>query len=82
MRSAGEGENEMNAICTISRTPDGDWLARHESADLGAVEVSGSSSEEALKKMQRELQYRIELCPCSGVSGDTVEVELRSVSAP
>ena len=68
----------MKATCTISRTPDGDWLARHESAELGLVEVSGSSSEEAQKKMQRELQYRIELCPCSGVSGDTVEVELSS----
>lgn len=70
----------MKATCTISRTPDGDWLARHESADLGAVEVRGSSSEEALKKMQRELQHRIEWCPCSGVSGDTVEVELSSSS--
>ncbi|OAI55972.1 hypothetical protein AYO47_02310 [Planctomyces sp. SCGC AG-212-M04] len=70
----------MKATCTISRTPDGVWLARHESADLGEVEVRGSSSEEALKKMQRELQHRIELCPCSGVSGDTVEVELSSSS--
>ena len=71
----------MKAICTISRTPDGDWLARHESTDLGDVEVRGSSSEEALKKMQRELQHRIEWCPCSGVSGDTVEVELSSSTA-
>jgi hypothetical protein len=70
----------MKAACTISRTPDGDWLARHESAELGVVEVGGSSSEDALKKMQRELQHRIEWCPCSGVSGDTVEVELSSSS--
>jgi hypothetical protein len=66
----------MKASCTVSRSDDGRWVARHESAELGAVEVSGGSSEEALKKMQRELQHRIELCPCSGVSGDTVEVEL------
>ena len=70
----------MKATCTISRTPDGDWIARHESAEFGVVEVSGSSSEEALKKIERELQYRIEGCPCSGVSGDTVEVELSSSS--
>jgi hypothetical protein len=66
----------MKATCAITRTHDGGWLARHESAELGVVEVSASSSEEALKKMQRELQHRIEWCPCSGVSGDTVEVEL------
>jgi hypothetical protein len=26
--------------------------------------------------MRNELQYRIELCPCSGVSGDTVELHV------
>jgi len=70
----------MKAACTVRQTPDGNWLARHESAEFGAVEVSGSSSADALTKMQRELQYRIEWCPCSGVSGDTVEVELSSSS--
>jgi hypothetical protein len=40
------------------------------------VEVSASSREEALTKMRDELQYRIELCPCSGVSGDTVELQV------
>jgi hypothetical protein len=70
----------MKATCTISRTPDGDWLARHESAQFGVVEVSGSSSEEALKKIERELQYRMEWCPCTGVSGDTVEVEVNASS--
>jgi hypothetical protein len=27
--------------------------------------------------MRNELQYRIEWCPCSGVSGDTVELQVR-----
>jgi hypothetical protein len=26
--------------------------------------------------MRDELQYRIELCPCSAVSGDTVELQV------
>jgi hypothetical protein len=29
--------------------------------------------------MREELQYRIELCPCSGVSGDTVVLDVREV---
>jgi hypothetical protein len=43
------------------------------------VEVSASSREDALRKMRNELQYRIELCPCSGVSGDTVELLVHEV---
>ncbi len=66
----------MKATCTISRGPNNIWLARHSSSTFATVEVSGASREEALAKMRNELQYRIELCPCSGVSGDTVELEV------
>jgi hypothetical protein len=64
----------MNAACTLSRRPDGAWLVRHSSPSLGHVEVSALAREEALTKMQNELQYRIELCPCSGASADIVEL--------
>jgi hypothetical protein len=67
----------MKAPCTISRQRDGTWLVRHSSSALGAVEVSGPSRDEALTTMRNELQYRIELCPCSGASGDTVELHVR-----
>ena len=67
----------MKALCTLTRIGNGRWLVRHHSSSLGAVEVSASSREEALAKMQNELQYRIELCPCSGASGDTVEIQVR-----
>jgi hypothetical protein len=56
---------------------DGTWLVRHSSSSLGTVETSAASREEALTKMRNELQYRIEWCPCSGVSGDTVELQVR-----
>lgn len=32
--------------------------------------------------MRNELQYRIELCPCSGVSGDTVELQVSEDFGP
>jgi hypothetical protein len=66
----------MNAACTLRRVPGGAWLVRHSSPALGDVEVSASSREEALTKMRNELQYRSELCPCSGASADTVELRV------
>jgi hypothetical protein len=54
----------------------GAWLVQHSSPALGTVEVSAASREDALTKLRNELQYRIELCPCSGASGDTVELQV------
>ena len=67
----------MMAPCTLRRMWNGTWLVRHSSSDLGTVEVSGSSRDEALTRMRNELQFRIEWCPCSGVSGDTVELQVQ-----
>jgi hypothetical protein len=66
----------MKASCTLKRR-NGIWSVQHSSAALGTVEVSARSREEALTKMRNELQYRIEWCPCSGVSGDAVELQVR-----
>jgi len=41
------------------------------------VEVTAPTRDEALTKMRDELQYRIEWCPCSGASGDVVELQVR-----
>jgi hypothetical protein len=67
----------MKFPCTVQRQVDGRWQARHSGSSLGTVEVSAASREEALAKLRNELQYRIELCPCSGVSGDRAELLVR-----
>ena len=59
----------------------GTWLVRHSSSILGTVEVSAFSREEALTDMRNELQYRSELCPCSGASPDTVELQVSEESS-
>lgn len=64
----------MISPCTLSRLPDGRWRVRHSSSELGQVDISDSSREAALNRMSRELQYRMELCPCSGVSLGSVEL--------
>src|SRR5438067_2531708 len=72
----------MKAPCTVSRMRNGSWLVRHSSSTLGTVVVAASSREEALTKMRNELQYRSELCPCSGASGDTVELQVSEDFGP
>ena len=35
-----------------------------------------ATRDEALSKIRDEIRYRIELCPCTGVSDDFVELEI------
>jgi hypothetical protein len=72
----------MKAPCTLTRMPSGVWLVRHSSPALGTVEVTAPTREEALTKMRNELQYRIELCPCSGASADTVVLQVTEERQP
>jgi hypothetical protein len=67
----------MKLTCSLSQLSNGKWLARHTGSSTGPVEVTARTREEVLTKMRDELQYRIELCPCSGVSGPTVELQVR-----
>ena len=67
----------MKLTCTLSHLANGKWLARHTGSSTGQVEITAPTREEALAKMRDELQYRIELCPCSGLSGSTVELHVR-----
>jgi hypothetical protein len=70
----------MKLNCILVHLPNGQWLARHTGSMLGLVEVTAVSREEAQAKMQNELQYRIELCPCSGASADTVVLQVNEES--
>lgn len=72
----------MKAPCILKRLSSGIWSACHSSPALGTVEVTARTKDEALTKMQGELQYRIELCPCSGVSGDTVVIQETEEGSP
>ena len=66
----------MKLTCIVSCLANGNWLARHTGSSTGQVEVIAPTREEVLAKMRNELQYRIEWCPCSGASGDTVELQV------
>ncbi|MBW3595952.1 MAG: hypothetical protein KY475_01605 [Planctomycetes bacterium] len=65
----------MKFHCTISQDG-GQWVARHESSQVGTVRAKGASRDEALEKLRGELRYRLELCPCTGESYQHIEVEV------
>jgi hypothetical protein len=67
----------MKFACAVQRLADGRWLARHSGAGVGTVQVTADSRHEVLEKLRNELQYRIELCPCSGASADRAELVVR-----
>ena len=68
----------MKFSCTVKRLDDGRWSARSTGSKLGDVEVSAFSRDEVLNKLRAELRYRVELCPCSGVSEQYVELKVEN----
>ncbi len=65
----------MKFACRISER-DGVWTAEHASEGVGPIRVTGSTRDEALRKMEEEIRYWLELCPCSGQAVRNLEIEL------
>ena len=65
----------MKFQCTMKQRSDHEWFVRHAS-DIGTLEVTAGSREEALEKMENELRYRLEMCPCTGQAFRNLEIEL------
>ena len=55
---------------------DGRWVARHNGREVGPVEVRAASREEAISKIEGEIRYRLELCPCTGETYQHLKVEI------
>ncbi|MBI1900527.1 MAG: hypothetical protein HYS13_05365 [Planctomycetia bacterium] len=60
----------------ISRLADGRFLAVHESREVGRVEATAATRDEAAEKLRQEIRYRLELCPCSGETYQHIEIEV------
>lgn len=59
---------------SVAAADDGDgYVAR---CDRPAARAHGLSPTSALERLRGEIRYRIELCPCSGVDDDFVELEV------
>lgn len=66
----------MKFQCTITRRSDGRWSGRHTSSDIGHIEVIADSREAAAEKMENEVRYRVEMCPCTGRAFRNLEIEI------
>ncbi|HLJ09933.1 MAG TPA: hypothetical protein VKU82_02030 [Planctomycetaceae bacterium] len=66
----------MNFPCTMTRQKDGGWTIRHAGTEVGPVEVTAPSRDQALDKMRKELRYRLELCPCTGEQYKDLQIDL------
>ena len=66
----------MKFSCTVTQRANGLWSVRHEGESVGTVEVTAPTKDQALEKMRGELQYRLELCPCTGESYRHLTIEI------
>jgi hypothetical protein len=66
----------MRFPCMLTRLRGGQWAARHDSRDVGRVEVQAATRDEAIAKIRGEIRYRLELCPCSGETYQHIDVEV------
>jgi hypothetical protein len=57
----------------VEESEGGDYLA---SCAEPAAEGRGLSPMSALERLRAELRYQVELCPCSGVDDDAIQLDL------
>jgi hypothetical protein len=65
----------MKFACQI-REENGIWTAEHAGPDVGPVRVTASSRDEALRKLEEEIRYWLEMCPCSGQTYSHIDIQL------
>lgn len=63
----------MEFLARLEETEEGDYLA---SCSEPRVQARGLSPANALDQLRAELRYWVELCPCSGVGDNEVELTL------
>ena len=62
-------------VCRL-REHGGVWTAEHKGPDVGPIKVTAPSRDEALRKLEDEIGYWLEMCPCSGQTYHHIEIEL------
>jgi len=65
----------MKFACRISQR-DGIWTGEHTSEGVGPIRVSAPTRDEALRKLEEEIRYWLEMCPCSGEAYRELKLEL------
>lgn len=69
----------MKFVCTMVEQG-GNWHAEHSSQGIGPVRVDAPSKPEALRKLEQEIRYWLESCPCTGESFRKLDIEIVEAS--
>ena len=65
----------MKFVCRIAEK-NGVWTVEHSGPDAGPIRVTGSTRDEALQKVEDEIRYWLEMCPCSGQNYRNLKIEV------
>jgi len=65
----------MKFVCRIWER-NGVWMVEHAGPDVGPIRVTGSTRDEALRKIEEEIRYWLEMCPCSGETYRNLAIEI------
>ncbi len=71
----------MRFICRLTEQG-GTWTGEYAGPEIGPVRVTALSRAEALRKLEGEIRYWLEMCPCTGETYRDITVELEEAPAP
>ena len=65
----------MKFVCQL-RQANGSWVGEHVGNNIGPVRVTAATREEALRKLEAEIRFWLEMCPCTGNAFRNVQIEI------
>ena len=65
----------MKFVCQLIENG-GVWIGEYAGSDIGPVRVTAPSHADAVRKLEGEIRYRLELCPCTGETYRDIEIEV------
>jgi hypothetical protein len=79
--SSLDGRNRPATVLTMKflchlKQEGGRWTGEHAGPEVGPIRVTASTRNEALGKLEAEIRYWLELCPCSGRAVQGIDIEL------
>jgi hypothetical protein len=67
----------MKFPASLKKLIDGKYQVRSIGTIAGEVTVVAATRQDAIEGAKQEIRYRLEWCPCSAVSDEFVELDLR-----
>jgi hypothetical protein len=70
----------MRFSCQLTES-NGVWTGQYAGTDVGPVRVTAPTRAEAVRKLEGEIRYRLEICPCTGESYRDIQIEVLSLDS-